>query len=235
MIRKLLLTTLALSSTAFGMDHHTKATMFTVRIENVSKGNVLQLSSGSSAPFAVSPGLWVVHTTNGLIFNGGDRDRGQGLETQAEDGDPGQLAESLKGKPGIMTLGVFNTPVGAVKPDAIGPGGAYEFSFSATPGSRLTITEMFGQSNDLFYAPGESGISLFDGKGQPIRGDVTRELILWDAGTEMNQEPGAGPDQAPRQKAPNTGPAEMAPIHPVKDGFVYPRTMDVLRVTITPK
>ncbi|MBI4470263.1 MAG: spondin domain-containing protein [Acidobacteria bacterium] len=91
---------------------------------------------------------------------------------------------------------------------------------------------MFGQSNDLFYSLGEKGIALFDALGKPLQGDLTRDLVLWDAGTEQNQEPGAGPDQAPRQRTPNSGPAENEPIHPVADGFMYPRTTEALRVTI---
>ena len=93
---------------------------------------------------------------------------------------------------------------------------------------------MFGQSNDLFYAPGESGIALFDAHGKPLQGDVTSQLALWDAGTEVNQEPGLGADQAPRQKMPNTGASERKPVGLVKDSFTYPPTVEVLKVTITP-
>ena len=35
--------------------------------------------------------------------------------------------------------GVANTPVGAAGPGAIGPGDMYEFTFSATPGSKLSF------------------------------------------------------------------------------------------------
>jgi hypothetical protein len=96
---------------------------------------------------------------------------------------------------------------------------------------------MFAQSNDLFYAPREEGIALFDASGKPIRGDVTSQILLWDAGTEVNEESGLGPNQAPLQAAPNTGPAEngvVRPITEVKDGFHYPTVPQVLRVTITP-
>jgi hypothetical protein len=97
---------------------------------------------------------------------------------------------------------------------------------------RLAFVAMFGQSNDLFYAPKES-IALFDVKGAPVTGDVTDKFLLWDAGTEVNQAPGIGPDQAPRQNAPNTGTAENGVVRLVKDGFRYPETKDVLRITIT--
>ena len=42
-------------------------------------------------------------------------------------------------------------------------------------------------------------------------------MILWDAGTEASQEPGIGPDQGPRQKAPNTGLAEKGAVRNAKD------------------
>lgn len=207
--------------------------MFKVRIENISSGNALKLSSGGDAPFALSPGVWLVHKGSGHVFKSGQKDWGEGLETQAEDGNPTMLAEALKRHANVPSVGVFNTPVGANGPGPILPGGAYEFEFSAKPGTRLTLVTMFGQSNDLFYAPKESGIALFDKKGKPVHGDLTRQLILWDAGTEVNQEPGAGPDQAPRQKAPNTGANENGLVRPTKDEFTYPKTADVMRVTIT--
>src|SRR5262245_65809728 len=96
---------------------------------------------------------------------------------------------------------------------------------------------MFAQSNDLFYAPREEGITLFDASGKPIAGDITSQILLWDAGTEVNEEPGLGPNQAPLQPDPNTGPAEhgvVRPISEVKDGFHYPTVAEVLRVTSRP-
>ena len=92
---------------------------------------------------------------------------------------------------------------------------------------------MFGQSNDLFFG-NANGIDLFDKDGKPLNGDVTTQFGLWDAGTEVNEEPGVGPNQAPRQKSENTGTSEKKKVGPVKDGFTYPATTDVLRITITP-
>jgi len=136
----------------------------------------------------------------------------------------------------IMSGGVFNTPVGASKPGPLTPGKAYEFTFQATPGSKLSLAMMFGQSNDLFYAPEEAGIPLFDTKNKPVGGDVTSQILLWDAGTEVNQEPGVGPDQAPRQKAPNTGdPDSNNLVRVASDDFHnLPVTSKVLRVTLKP-
>ena len=127
-------------------------------------------------------------------FTAGKKDRGKGLESQSEDGDPSMLAKSLQSGKAIKCVAVFNTPVGANPPGPITPGAAYEVTISAVPGDRLSRTTMMGQSNDWFYAPAESGIELFK-NGKPIGGDITSQIILRDAGTEVNQEPGIGPDQ----------------------------------------
>jgi hypothetical protein len=217
-----------------------KEMKFKVRVENISNPDGLMASDGSRWPFALSPGMWVLSKKNKPLFTSGKRDRALGLEAQAEDGNPALLAKSLQGtnnhtsKRVALLSGVFNMPVGASAPGPILPGGAFEFSFSASPGMKLTLCLMFGQSNDLFYAP-DVGIALFDSQGQPLSGDITSKFILWDAGTEVNQEPGIGSDQAPRQKMPNTGEPENGVVRPVRDEFSYPTTKDVLRVTITPE
>jgi len=93
---------------------------------------------------------------------------------------------------------------------------------------------MFGQSNDLFYAPGPKAIALFDAKGKPLTVDVTSQLQLWDTGTEVNEEPGLGPNQAPRQAAPNTGLAEHGKVMLVNDQYHYPSVGEVVRVSVKP-
>jgi hypothetical protein len=219
---------------AAGAQMGAAATEFTVRIENVSTPMTLRLSTGATAPAPTAPTLWVVHTGDNPVFRSGRPDAGLGLESLAEDGDPGRLAAALADADGVRSVGAVNTPVGATAPGPILPGTAYEFKITAQPGERLTLAFMFGQSNDLFYAPNGRGIALFDANGRPRGGDITSELILWDAGTEVNQEPGLGPDQAPRQAAPNTGASERAPARRVADRYSYPRVSDVVRVTITP-
>jgi hypothetical protein len=92
---------------------------------------------------------------------------------------------------------------------------------------------MFGQSNDLFYSNG-CPIALFDASGEPKSGEMTSQLSLWDAGTEVNEEPGLGPNQGPRQKTPDAGIAERQGVARVRDQYRYPRTGEVLRMTIIP-
>ena len=207
-----------------------KEVKFTVRIENISPAAGLKAEDGTNYPFAVSPGLYVVTSKKMDFFKSG-KAASAGLERQAEDGNPEVLAKSLLTKIGSSYMGVFNTPVGAEGPAPILPGGVYEFTFSASEGMKLNLIAMYGQSNDLFYAP-SAAIDLFS-KGEALSGDITDRFILWDAGTEVNQAPGIGNEQAPRQGGPNTGTAENGRVGSVMDGFKYPLTQDVLKITIT--
>ena len=131
----------------------------------------------------------------------------------------------------VVAHGVFAIPAGAIEAGPVGPGGAYEFSFSASEVERLTFATMFVQSNDLFYSLMSEGIDLFSMDGEPISGEITAQLALWDAGTEVNQEPGIGSDQAPRQAGPDTGADEMGVVQLVEDMYSYPE--GVIRIIIT--
>lgn len=211
-----------------------KAVDFTVRIENVSTPMTLKLSTGATAPAPTAPVLWVVHTAPAPLFTSGQPDRGVGLETLAEEGNPEPLSQALVGTTGVVAVGAMAIPDGDMAAGPITPGKFYTVTFKAAPGQRLTLAMMFGQSNDLFYAPDAPGIPLFDAQGKPLAGDITSRLVLWDAGTEVNQEPGVGADQAPRQKMANTGKAEHGTVRPVNDGYTYPPVGQVVRVTVTP-
>lgn len=214
-------------------NHKATTTRFTVRVENISSADGQTASNGEKWPFALSPGMYVLNDKN-VLFTEGKPARPNGLEAQAEDGNPGGLISSLETMHHAAGLhGVFNTPAGAMGPGPIGPGGAYEFTINATPKTKLFMTMMFGQSNDLFYAPDAAGITLFDAKGNPISGNVTDKLILWDAGTEVNEELGIGPNQGPRQKAANTGPDEKGVVRQAKDASFYGKNGELFRVTIS--
>lgn len=212
----------------------TRATQFTIRVENISEGEALKLSNGQSAPFVSAPVLWVIHTgSTNPIFMGGKRDKGQGLELLAETGDPSDLVKALTGKPGIDAVGAAAKPVGATAVGPLTPGQKYEFEISALPGQLLSTAWMFGQSNDLFYS-NDRPIALFSSRGKPLSAELTTQLSLWDAGTEVNEEPGFGPNQGPRQATPDAGVIELEGIAHVRDKYTYPPIGEVLRVTITP-
>ncbi|MDH3652188.1 MAG: spondin domain-containing protein [Saprospiraceae bacterium] len=200
---------------------------FLIRIENVISGATFV------TPFA--PGLWIVQKKKSApIFIDGEPDFNEGLEDLAEDGNPGILDASLNNHPKVRSKGVFNTPVGSAGPGPIFPGDAYEFVVTAKPKDYLNFATMFIQSNDLFIGPNQQGISLFDSDGEPLQGDITGYLELWDGGTEINEEPGEGPNQAPRQPGPNTGPDENGVVQIVNDAFEYPSVNDMIEVTVTP-
>ena len=210
-----------------------QVTRFTVKVENISRGEVLKLSTGTTAPFVAAPTFWVLHTANANpIFTGGRPEADNGLEQLAETGNPEGLIKYVSAASGVAAVGAIARPVGATGDGPLTPGQAYEFELSASPGQSLSLAWMFGQSNDLFYS-NERPIALFAG-GEPVSGDITAQLALWDAGTEVNEEPGLGPSQAPRQKSPDAGVAEAESVARVRDKYTYPRTGDVLRLTITP-
>jgi hypothetical protein len=116
---------------------------------------------------------------------------------------------------------------------AIPPGESQEFTFNAGKGSYLSFANMFVKSNDLFYGFSDAGLALYDANGNAISGDVSMNIQLWDAGTEVNEEPGMGANQPMNQSGPNTGDAENGIVHMVNDGFTYPSTDDVIEIKIT--
>src|ERR1044071_9851792 len=211
-------------------------TRFTVRVENISNPEGMTASNDQKFPFALSPGMFVLSDKSAPLFTEGKPARKNGLEMQAEDGDPSGLVASLMAMHHSSNLpGVFDTPVGAMTAGPIRPGDSYEFTVTAVAGMKLFMTQMFGQSNDWFYAPGPGGIVLFDDKGNPMGGDVTDQFYLWDAGTEKDEEIGIGPNQGPRQKGPNTGEDEHGVVHRVKDERWAGKNKDFFRITITPE
>ena len=198
---------------------------FIIRIENVG---------GEDGLTILSPGAYELNDHPVSFFTAGEADRGLGLETLAEDGDPSVLVASIGEMMGddMMSFAVdaFAVPVGAEGPGPAGPGSAYEFEVEAYPGQYLTFATMFVQSNDWFFAPDERGIELFNADGTPLSGDITDLIFLWNAGTEIDQTPGEGVDQAPRQAGPDTGEAEGGLVSRVDDFTNYQ-----ILVTITPQ
>ena len=190
----------------------------------------LASATGISGPIA--PGVYAVHEDGEPLFSSGAADRGLGLEAVAEDGDPSALATALAAA-GLVASGAFTMPVGASAAAPVFTGESYSFTITAMPGDRLSLATMLVQSNDLFFAFAPSGVALFDGADMPLSADLSAQLTLWDAGTEVNEYPGAGPNQAPRQAGPNTGSEESGEVGPVDDGYSYPLASDYIRVSVT--
>ena len=194
-------------------------------------GAVLEVETGYSSPYA--PGVFAIHESGiNALFESGNPDLDEGLEALAEDGDPSGLGAALSSKTGVLSSGIFNTPDEASAAGPLLPGATYSFTFDASDGSYLNLATMLVQTNDLFYAFGAGGISLFE-NGTPISGDVTSQLSLWDAGTEVNEYPGTGINQPVRQSGANTGEDKNGNVMIVNDNFSYPSTADAIKVTIS--
>ena len=145
--------------------------------------------------------------------------------------------ENVAPEKAFVESGVFNTPVGETEPGPVTSGKKYEFTVNAGRSQHLSFATMLAATNDLFYGPDDAGIALYDDDGEPISGNVTDQVYLWDAGTEMNEEPAVGPNTVTNQTAPNTGVEENGNVIDIGDvtggfDFDYPEVKDVITVTV---
>jgi hypothetical protein len=108
----------------------------------------------------------------------------------------------------LYTGGRFDTPEGAIETGPLGPGQSYRVAVTVHPGAQVQLISMFLESNDAFLALAPGGMALWSRDGQPLAGDRSAELVLYDAGTERNEPLGRGESQAPRQEEPGSGVAE---------------------------
>ena len=161
------------------------------------------------------------------LFKLGEPEPGQGLENLAEDGNPLPLLEVDS----FSSSAVFaDQESGGYEP--LMPGTITTFEIQASEGEHLFFASMLAQTNDLFLGSPPQGIPLFDGE-TPIEGELADSLVLYDAGTEANQAPGLGSDQAPRQAGPDTGVEDPdASVREVDDGYSYPLPSAVLSVRV---
>ena len=190
---------------------------------------------------------------------GGSAGEGGELESAGAGGVPGEGGESGEGGEGgtaigerfTVTLenvapskactssGAFDTPVGDSAAGPAIPGKTYKFTVDAGRKQKLFFATMLGASNDLFFAPGGEGIPLYLDNGSPISADVTNQVYLWDAGTELNEEPFLGPNTVINQGALNTGIVDtntkVRKIAAASEGFVfaYPAVASLIKVTVT--
>ncbi|MEM1414926.1 MAG: spondin domain-containing protein [Myxococcota bacterium] len=190
-------------------------TRFVLRIENTSGSGPI--------PGPISPGVVLATEMAAPLFTVDAADRGEGLVAIAEDGNAGELAGNVEGSV------AFSMPDGGGEAGPAFPGSFYEATIEAEAGDALHFATMFVQSNDVFLSPDEAGIPLFDAEGNPLpERDVTDLVSLWDVGSEANEAPGSGPNQAPRQGGMDVGAAEgvvrphTAPTHalPTPSAFV---------------
>ncbi|WP_321347163.1 spondin domain-containing protein [uncultured Draconibacterium sp.] len=179
-------------------------------------GEYLEMHSGYVSP--VAPVLWAIHPKDEMpIFTNNTSDRGEGLELLAETGNPGDLAASLLDMG--YQAGAFAVPDGQGSAGPLFPGDKYTFSIDAQPNQYLSIASMLGNSNDIFFAFGDTGVKLNFGNAEQ---DITDEVMLWDAGTEVNEYPGTK----------SLDEDEGGVVRMLNDGFTYPDVNEIIKVTI---
>lgn len=190
-------------------------------------GNPAQLAeyvdTARSTATPLSPGVWVVTVQDTVLFQTGDT-ASQGIEVLAEDGDPAVLVDSLEEQDFMAQ--VFGT-------GPIEPGDSVSFTTDIRPGEKLYFATMFVQSNDLFFAPGENGILLWPEGDTLSTGVITDSVLIWNAGTEVDEPIGTGENQAPRQAAGDTGPDENGVVERVDAGLLSEPAGNFIRVIVT--
>lgn len=201
---------------------------FEVTVTNTSTPGLLDTDrAGGQVP--LSPVVHAVHRGAEVLFAPGEP-ASEGVERIAEDGTVDAALAELDGQRRVGDTGVLFGDAGPIL-----AGESQRFTVTARPGDRLSLATMFVQSNDYFFADDGEGIRLFQ-RGEPISGDLTGYLDLWDAGTEQDFTPGTGPFQVLVQDgAIDVGPDEGGVIGLASaDGFDLPADEDVIRVTIEP-
>ncbi|MDQ3368821.1 MAG: spondin domain-containing protein [Myxococcota bacterium] len=199
-------------------------------------GSALRTLTGAATP--VSPGVFAVHADPEPLYALGLADLGLGLVPLAEDGNTTPLFESIRTSARLMELsqvGTYDIPVDAAQMGPARPGDAFELTVTGTPGEHVSFASMFGMSNDWFFATRPGGIALFDAQGVPRRGDVSADIALYDAGSEIDQELAIGPDTGPQQAGPDTGAPDPITLVRELSTTAYPHPASThLRVTLEP-
>lgn len=205
---------------------------FSVTIRNVASDDALVTEAGDPVDVALSPGVWSVDDPSVFLVSPGDA-ASAGLESLAESGAPSDfLTEARQRLEEARSFGGDSSSSYGDQP--MMPGARVSFGFRATEGQAFSLATMFGQSNDIIIAT-DAPWPLFDAAGLPYVGTIP--LTYFDVGTERNEEPGVGANQAPRQANPTDGEPESEVITAFdtedRAGFRYPALPTIVILEIT--
>jgi hypothetical protein len=199
---------------------------FSLTMSNISAPGAIVASDESVHDIKLAPGLVIVHDPAFELLVEGQAIGMEGLEALAEDGNPLDLQSTLAGDERVDQA-LFVPPLDDVTYEAspILPGGSGTVSFSATTDRELTVVSMYGESDDIVVAL--LGVPLVPGPLIPV---------MYDVGTEINEESGLGPNQAPRQASPGDGLTEGGVVTVVNGtdsgGFPYPGITEFVRIEL---
>ncbi len=112
--------------------------------------------------------------------------------------------------------------------EALTPGATTSFTFHAAKGERLMLVAKYSYSNDLFFAPENPGIELFDQTGAARVGVIPDAVQLWDNGSRLNEAPNSG--------ILNPGTAEQGTVNRVEgvdsQGNSYPDASEMMEISL---
>jgi len=118
---------------------------------------------------------------------------------------------------------------GVGRNNEIEPGQEIQISFNAQKGQSLMFATMYANSWDLFFAPDNPGIKLFDNNGNPMTGDVSDQVKLWDAGTKKNIDP-----RRPKASQPKENEDGKVSEISGKDGkYNYPKASEMMKLSLS--
>jgi hypothetical protein len=163
-----------------------------------------------------------------------------------DDNDPTALRNFTLRIENVAPFTVLKASTQRTRPDRtdgnLAPGEIYEIRFTAGLGHRLSFASMLLESNDWFFGSDPAGIPLFNASGVPLSGDITNLVALWDAGTELDQEPGVGNNTGLLQTARGDGAADpnnlvrlVPDVVTLSNGssFARPAIASMIRVSLT--
>ncbi|MGB0523414.1 MAG: spondin domain-containing protein [Flammeovirgaceae bacterium] len=194
-------------------------------VPDTSASFQITISNKSAGALAtnLSSGVYLLKKAGFPLFINDAPDLGKGLPNIAGNGIVEPLLSNLTADVQVLQAGSFNSIV---------PGHSVTIEVDASYGTFFNFATMFVDSNDLFYSFDEDGIHLFEPNGDPVTGNFTSKVWLWDVGTEQNQAPYVGSFQPPRQSFIGEGEAENGTVSLVNDEFTYPAKATIIEVSI---
>jgi len=183
--------------------------------------------SGETHVSAFAPGVWLLR--DDALFTEGAA-ASAAIEEMAEEGDPGALLDGVDPARGGT---VSDLDVMTYRESPLEPGDVREMELVLEPGDRLAFAIMYGASNDTFVAPPGGLFAIHDASGDLAPGDLTSQLLYFDAGTEGNEPLGHGEYQPGGEPGGPEGEGSIVAFTADDDlGAEFPAITDVLRVEL---
>lgn len=215
-----------------------KEVRMVLELENISAEGAFKGSNDMNIPLPLAPGFYAITSDADALF-AVDTTASDAVETLAEVGNPSTLIDLARGQSTTAETGILgdiNNPDYRESP--ITSGGKATLIITIKANHKLVVASMLGVSNDIFLGtkPGGLDLSAIDPKATT---DITDQFAWWDAGTEVNEPIGEGPNQVSNAPGTDTGTEEMGLMRPAdlkdNDGnALLPNVNQVVRVTLKP-